>query len=183
MFEKLTGLVTDEKRRNLAMVAGGMVGITTGAKVTPLALFAKGLMGLEDEWRKAHPEFRGGLADRWNRAIEFYDATHQHPTNRLLHTVGIPMILGGALGMLASPRYTPPWWLSNGSWTFGWFLNFVGHGVFEKGAPAFADDPLSFVAGPVWDFLRIKDRLTGTGSEAAAPADAPPPADRTPAAA
>ncbi|MFC1464370.1 MAG: DUF962 domain-containing protein [Candidatus Brachytrichaceae bacterium NZ_4S206] len=172
MLEKLTGALT-EKNRDLALVAGGMLGIMTGAKATPLAMFAVGLRGLEKHWRAAHPEFEGGMAERWQKAIEFYDETHQHPTNRVLHTVGIPMIVGGALGMLAAPRYTPPWWIANGSWTAGWVLNFIGHGVYEKGAPAFADDPLSFVAGPVWDFVRLREKLSGVLGQAAVEERAP----------
>ncbi len=131
----------------------------TGAKATPLAMFAVGARGLEREWRAAHPDATGSFGDRWQRAIEFYDATHQDPVNRVLHIVGIPMIVGGVVGMLAAPRYTPPWWVANGSWTAGWILNFIGHGLFEKGAPAFADDPLSFVAGPVWDFMQLQKKL------------------------
>lgn len=171
MFEKLTSWISDKKNRDLALVAGGMVGIMSGAKLTPISMFATGFKGLEEEWRKAHPEFDGDLKERWQLAIDFYDSTHQDPTNRVLHTVGIPMIVAGAAGMLVSPRYTPPWWISNGSWTAGWVLNFIGHGMFEKSAPAFAEDPLSFLAGPVWDFTRLKDRFVGRGD---APVDVPP---------
>ena len=35
-------------------------------------------------------------------------------------------------------------------------MNIVGHAVFEKNRPAFADDPLSFLAGPVWDLGQVK---------------------------
>ncbi len=181
MLEKLTRALKDEKSRDLALVAGGMLGIMTGAKATPLAMFAVGARGLEKHWRRAHPDFDGDLRERWQRAIDFYDETHNDPTNRVLHTVGIPMIAGGFLGMLAAPRWTAPWWLANGSWTAGWILNFIGHGVFEKGAPAFADDPLSFIAGPVWDFIRLKDKVSdvlGVAHEPA-PTDAPPPGAET----
>ncbi len=175
MLEKLTRALTDEKSRDLALVAGGMIGIMTGAKATPLAMFAVGARGLERRWRREHPDFDGDLRARWERAIEFYDETHQDPTNRVLHTVGIPMIAGGLLGMLAAPRWTLPWWIANGSWTAGWALNFVGHAAFEKGAPAFADDPLSFLAGPVWDFVRLKDKLASTIAGDEPKTDAPPP--------
>ena len=37
----------------------------------------------------------------------------------------------------------------------GWALNLVGHAAFEKRAPAFSDDGLSFVAGPVWDLQQL----------------------------
>lgn len=168
-------MATDEKSRSVALFGGAMAGLMTGAKLTPIAMFVTGMRGLERQWRKEHPEFRGDLSERWQMAIEFYDSTHQDPVNRVLHTVGIPMIVGGAVGMLAAPRYTPPWWVANGSWTLGWTLNFVGHGFFEKGAPAFAEDPLSFLAGPAWDFVRIKDRVVSAVRGPERPVDAPPP--------
>ena len=31
----------------------------------------------------------------------------------------------------------------------------MGHAAFEKNAPAFKDDPLSFLAGPVWDLQQF----------------------------
>ncbi|MGE0790987.1 MAG: DUF962 domain-containing protein [Sandaracinaceae bacterium] len=172
MIDELMQRMSDPKQRSLALLAGGTIGLMSGAKATPLAMFAVGLRGLEDQWRAQHPEFVGGIAERWSEALSFYDATHQDATNRVLHTVGIPMIAGGFVGMLAAPRYTPPWWIANGSWTLGWVLNFVGHGFFEKGAPAFADDPLSFLAGPAWDLLRLREKLSSREAE---PARAPEP--------
>ncbi len=179
MISKLTHLLSEKKNRDLALLAGGAVTLMAGAKLTPLALFAAGMKGLEDEWRKAHPEFRGGLEERFELSIAHYDATHQHPTNRALHTVGIPMVLAGFAGMLAAPRYTPAWWAANGSWTVGWALNFVGHGLFEKGEPAFATDPLGPIAGPVWDFVRLRDKIFGAAEESDAAAAPGPTAPTT----
>ena len=45
-----------------------------------------------------------------------------------------------------------------------WALNIIGHKAYEKKAPAFADDPLSFIAGPFWDAknaLEASPRLAG----------------------
>jgi hypothetical protein len=69
--------------------------------------------------------------------------------------IGIPMIVGGAAGMLVAPPPTPIWAMAVTSFVVGWVLNLVGHKYFEKNAPAFRDDPLSFLAGPVWDFKNI----------------------------
>ena len=155
MLDKLISLLPNKKSRDVATMAGGMVGLLTGRKVMALSMFTKGAMALEDEWRKAHPDFQGNFADRWSRAIRFYDQTHRNPTNRKLHIIGIPIIVGGAAGLLVFSPFRPAWFVSAGAFVFGWGLNFVGHGVFEKNAPAFADDPLSFVAGPVWDFQQV----------------------------
>jgi hypothetical protein len=158
MFEKILGMIGDKKKRDVALMAGGMLSLLGGRKVVALSMFAKGAMGLEKEWRRVHPEFDGGFAERWERAIEFYEGTHQHPWNRKLHIAGIPIIVGGTLGLLLFRPYGPTWLVSAGAFTFGWVLNFIGHGVFEKNAPAFADDPLSFLAGPVWDLRHAFSR-------------------------
>jgi hypothetical protein len=143
------------KTRHVATTAAGMLAILAGRKLTGLSLFAKGAAGLEKEWRKEHPEFRGGFQERWQASIDFYEKTHENGVNKKLHVIGIPMILGGAAGLLLFSPYRPLWFMSASSFTAGWILNFIGHGIFEKKAPAFADDPLSFIAGPVWDFRQM----------------------------
>ena len=155
LLDRLSSMFT-KKNRNVASAAGGMLALLTGQKIAGLAMFAKGLHGLEQEWRKDHPEFEGGFEARWDQAIAFYEHTHENDVNRKLHIIGIPMIVGGAAGLLVfAPYRNPLWWASAGSFTAGWVLNFIGHGAFEKKAPAFADDPLSFLAGPVWDFRQL----------------------------
>ena len=57
------------------------------------------------------------------------------------------------------------WGVAAGSFAFGWGLNIVGHQFFEKNAPAFKDDPLSFIAGPVWDL----QQLAGLGKKKKTP--------------
>ncbi len=146
----------DRRTRGVALTMGGMGALLTGSKASALGMFTQGVRDIEAEWRVAHPDFEGGVRERWRLAIDFYEATHQDPTNRKLHVVGIPIIVGGATGLLIWPRYTPPWFLSAGAFVGGWALNFVGHGIFEKNAPAFADDPLSFIAGPIWDVVRLR---------------------------
>jgi hypothetical protein len=168
MFDKLISFIPDKKSRDVAMAGGGMLALLTGNKVVGLSMFAKGAQGLEEEWRRRNPDFEGTLSDRWERAISFYESTHEHPVNRKLHVIGIPMILGGAAGLLMFRPYRPLWFIAASSFTAGWLLNFIGHGVYEKKAPAFADDPLSFLAGPVWDFKyggksRPKDPSMGVG--------------------
>jgi hypothetical protein len=184
MLGKIISVIPGKKNRDLAMTAGGMLGVLGGSRVPGLAMFGKGLWGLEQEWRAAHPEFKGGFAERWQAARAFYEETHQHPTNRRLHKVGIWMILGGTAGLILAPRYRPLWMISASSFVSGWALNFVGHGVFEKNGPAFADDPLSFAAAIAWDVDRMRGRkpdaenepVTVHGEVKVAPPPAPEPA-------
>lgn len=166
LFEKLRELASP-KHRDLVTTASGMLALLGGRKVVALTLFGKGLAGLERTWRQKHPEFEGNFGDRWQAALRFYGDTHKEPMNRKLHVVGIPFIVTGAIGLLLFPAYRPMWSLSAASFVGGWVLNFIGHGLYEKNAPAFADDPLSFIAGPVWDFQQIFRR----GSTTAEPAN------------
>lgn len=145
----------DQKQWGTVAVAGGMALVLLGHKGKGLTLFGQGLYSLEKEYRQAHPELEPGLKARWQEAVTFYEDTHQDETNRSLHRWGIPVILAGTLGLLIPKAYSKAWWLGAGAFTFGWILNFIGHGKYEQNPPAFTEDPLAFVAGPVWDWKQL----------------------------
>lgn len=149
----------------VALSVTGMAALCAGFKKTALSLFGAGVRLLEKDWRARHPEFHGDVAARWQESLSFYRATHQNETNRTLHLIGIPLIVGGAAGLFASRPFSPvtgPLWIGSlGAFATGWALNLVGHAAFEKRAPAFSDDGLSFIAGPVWD---IQVMLSGRGT-------------------
>jgi hypothetical protein len=141
------------------LAAAGMGSLCLGFKVPALGLFAVGVLQIEQDWRARHVAFRGGIGARWRCALDFYSATHQDPTNRTLHVVGIPLIVGGATGLLAARAVVGPIGLASlGAFGVGWLLNLVGHAAFEKRAPAFSEDALSFLAGPAWDLRQLLDR-------------------------
>ena len=146
----------DRRTRGMVLTVGAGAALLGGRKLSALGMLGQGLRDIEAEWREKHPDFEGGWRERWRWSIEYYEATHKDPTNRKLHVVGIPIIVGGVTGLLVWPSYSPPWFLSAGAFTFGWALNIVGHVAFEKNAPAFADDPLGFIAGPAWDLMNLK---------------------------
>ena len=154
MLKKFVAFVPEEKRDQAMAVAGGAA-LLSGQKFTAIVMLSRGASGLEKKWRVRHPEFNGTFQQRWDAATSFYEQTHRNPTNRVLHMVGIPLIVGGAMGLLFSPRYSPPWFLSATAFAGGWAMNIVGHVNYEKNAPAFAEDPLAFVAGPVWDAQQL----------------------------
>ena len=143
----------------VALSVAGMGALCAGFKLSALSLFGAGIKQLEKDWRARHPEFVGDAAERWQASLAFYRETHQNGTNRTLHLIGIPLILGGAAGLFASKPLSPVsgalWAGSLGAFVAGWALNLVGHAAFEKRAPAFSDDGLSFIAGPVWDLQEL----------------------------
>ncbi len=155
MLKQVINLLPAGPTRDTGMLVGGMAALLGGNKVMGLALFGRGAWHTEQRWRAHHPDFDGTWQHRWQLAVEHYERTHQDPINRSLHMVGIPMIAVGAAGLLVSGPARPLWLLSAASFTVGWALNIVGHAAFEKNAPAFADDPLSFIAGPVWDLRNL----------------------------
>ena len=146
----------------VSLAVGGMGALCLGFKRSALSLFAAGVTQLERDWRDRHPEFDGGAGERWQRSLEFYRQTHQNPVNRQLHIVGIPLILGGAVGLLASRPFSPVtgglWLGSLAAFSGGWALNILGHAKYEGRAPAFSEDGLSFIAGPVWDLQQLLRR-------------------------
>jgi hypothetical protein len=67
-----------------------------------------------------------------NEWIAQYESSHQHPLNRLCHNIGIPVI---ALSILIAPAVLilPDWWpVPVTLFSFGWILQFVGHGLEGK---------------------------------------------------
>ena len=139
------------RREGIKWAVGGMATLLTGQKAAALGMFARGVAQLERSWRERHPDFAGGLRERVAESVRFYEETHAHPMNRRLHQIGIPMIVGGAAGLLLAPSFSPPWFASAGLFAIGWGLNIVGHSAYEKNRPAFSADPLSFITGPLWD--------------------------------
>lgn len=150
----------DQKTVSTAEVVGGMALLLFGHKFKGLSLFSHGMYGLEQQYRKNHPDLEPGFEARWQRAVEFYDATHQDEINRSLHRWGIPVIVTGAVGLLAARPYSLPWLTSAASFAVGWAMNIAGHSMYEKNNPAFTEDPLAFVAGPVWDLKQMLNQPT-----------------------
>jgi len=76
-----------------------------------------------------------------------YKAGHQHPLNRLTHSIGIPMIVVS----LALFFFNWRWALL--LFIVGWILQFVGHAI-EGNQPAFFRNPVYLLVGPLWVLRR-----------------------------
>ena len=55
--------------------------------------------------------------------IENYKAKHQHPLNKLTHSIGIPMIV------ISLPLFFFNWRWALALFVVGWVLQFVGHAI------------------------------------------------------
>ena len=85
----------------------------------------------------------------WNEWIEEYAHGHEHPVNRLTHSIGIPMI---ALSILMVPFcffVTGLWMWAVGMFIVGWILQFIGH-YFEGKPPEFMRDYRFLFVGMRW---------------------------------
>src|SRR5215210_1848727 len=76
-----------------------------------------------------------------------YKAKHQHPLNRLSHSIGIPMIV------VSLPLVFFNWRWALVLFVVGWILQFVGHAI-EGNQPAFLRNPVYLLVGPLWLFRR-----------------------------
>ncbi len=75
--------------------------------------------------------------------IENYKAKHQHPMNKLCHSVGIPMIV------ISLPLFFFNWRWASTLFVVGWILQFLGHAI-QGNQPAFFKNPVYLLVGPLW---------------------------------
>jgi uncharacterized membrane protein YGL010W len=75
--------------------------------------------------------------------VENYKAKHQHPLNKMSHSIGIPMIV------VSLPLFFWSWRWALALFAVGWIFQFVGHWI-EGNQPAFFRNPLYLIVGPVW---------------------------------
>jgi uncharacterized membrane protein YGL010W len=75
--------------------------------------------------------------------IENYKAKHQHPLNKLAHTIGIPLIV------LSLPVFFFNWRWALVTFGVGWAFQFLGH-LIEGNQPAFFKNPMYLLVGPWW---------------------------------
>ncbi len=80
--------------------------------------------------------------------IENYKAKHQHPLNKLSHSIGIPLIA------ISLPLFFISWRWALGLFAVGWTLQFLGHAI-EGNQPAFYKNPLYLLVGPLWLLRRV----------------------------
>jgi uncharacterized membrane protein YGL010W len=75
--------------------------------------------------------------------ISNYKAKHQHPLNRLSHSVGIPLIV------ISLPLFLLNWRWALELFIAGWILQYLGH-LIEGNQPAFFTNPVYLLVGPWW---------------------------------
>lgn len=96
----------------------------------------------------------GKTSQEW---VAQYALSHQHPVNRLCHTIGIPLIAVSIVLLLAAPFVTNLWWVAVALFVIGWVLQFIGHG-FEGKPPEFFRDWRFLLVGLRWWAAKMRGR-------------------------
>ena len=84
--------------------------------------------------------------------IENYKEKHQHPLNRMMHNIGIPVIV------ISLVLFFFNWRWALALFIIGWILQIVGH-LIEGNQPAFFRNPIYLLVGPWWLIRRAASAL------------------------
>ena len=98
------------------------------------------------------------LAGRsWDEWIARYAQSHQHPVNRICHTLGIPLIALSLPLFAAAIAFPWMWPAPVALFVLGWVFQFVGHAV-EGKPPEFFHDWRFLLVGLRWWIAKIRGR-------------------------
>jgi len=89
--------------------------------------------------------------------IAEYSQSHQHPINRLCHTLGIPLIALSLPLFVATIVWHRLWPLPATMFVVGWIFQFVGHYV-EGKPPEFFHDWRFLFVGLRWWVAKLRGR-------------------------
>jgi len=93
----------------------------------------------------------------WNEWIAQYATSHQHPINRLCHTLGIPLIVL-ALVMVPVAFFVNGFWpVPVALFVIGWIFQFIGH-AFEGKSPEFFHDWRFLLVGLRWWVAKMQGK-------------------------
>ena len=96
-------------------------------------------------------ELGGRSNDEW---IAQYSSSHQHPMNRLCHTLGIPTILLSLAVLVAGIFLHRLLLYALALFLIGWVFQFIGH-AFEGKPPEFFQDWRFLFVGVRWWWAKI----------------------------
>jgi uncharacterized membrane protein YGL010W len=100
----------------------------------------------------------GVLGGRTNEQwISQYSCSHQHPINRICHTVGIPIILLSGAVLVAGIFFHPLLVYALALFVLGWAFQFIGH-AFEGKPPEFFQDWRFLFVGVRWWWAKINGK-------------------------
>lgn len=96
----------------------------------------------------------GRPIDEW---VRDYAKSHEHPVNRALHTLGIPLIVLSLPLFVAAMFVRGFWPVPVGMFVVGWVFQFAGHWV-EGKPPEFFHDWRFLLVGLRWWAAKVRGR-------------------------
>jgi uncharacterized membrane protein YGL010W len=93
----------------------------------------------------------------WDEWISRYGHSHQHPLNRLFHTLGIPLIALSIPLLLVALAVPGFWRIPVAMFVVGWILQFLGHAI-EGKPPEFFRDWRFLLVGLRWWIAKVRGR-------------------------
>jgi uncharacterized membrane protein YGL010W len=91
-----------------------------------------------------------------------YDHEHTNAWNKILHGVGIPIIIVGIVLAILTH-----WKIGLALFVGGWVLLLAGHRI-EGNKPAFFQGLIYFLVGPIWVAKEIKEAIFGASHRSTA---------------
>jgi uncharacterized membrane protein YGL010W len=98
-----------------------------------------------------------GSTRSWDDWVREYGHSHEHPTNRVCHTIGIPMIALAVPLAVVAAFWHALWPLPVALFVVGWIFQFVGH-AFERKPPEFLKDWRFLFVGLRWWLAKVRGR-------------------------
>jgi uncharacterized membrane protein YGL010W len=89
--------------------------------------------------------------------IAQYAQSHQHPVNRALHTIGIPIVALSVIAGVLSLFVHALWPVFAGLFVVGWIVQFAGH-AFEGKKPEFLTDWRFLFVGLRWWVMKVRGK-------------------------
>ena len=93
----------------------------------------------------------------WEEWVSEYAESHRHPVNRMLHTLGIPLIVLSIISLPFAFVWPGLCKVDLALFIMGWIFQFIGH-VFEKKPPEFFKDWRFLFVGLRWWLAKISGR-------------------------
>jgi uncharacterized membrane protein YGL010W len=94
----------------------------------------------------------------WSEWLARYAESHQNPTNRFCHTIGIPLV-AASVALAPSLLFVPQLWpVALCLFVIGWIFQLVGHHC-EGKPPEFTKDWRFLFVGLRWWLAKVRGRL------------------------
>ena len=149
------------EQRTAYLTAGAAGALVLGRKKMAFGLLAQAARDFDTVLSEGDPDRSGKFLERMGSAVDSYQTRHTHRVTRIVHVASLPLIAGGAVGLLASRPLFPVWNVAVGAFSVGCAMNIGTQLILEDAPLLIGGDPLSLTVGPLWDVFHPRQALMG----------------------